>query len=316
MPPSNDFPAHFSSAVKIISTLPCLVILAIILAAHNLFLAIPLLFVLFLAAAYSPRGYRIAEGAVVVRRWIGDVRIPLSSVRDARRATAEDVRGLIRLWASGGLFGYYGVYRSSQLGRSTWYVTNRANAVVLSTLSTPLFISPDEPERFLDAIQAAVPLDPARQSAPPSGTTFERRGSFIRVLAPTLLILGLAVGLLALYYAPGPPSYTLTPESLTIHDRFYPVTLQRESVYVSRIRVVNFDDDPGWRPVRRANGFANAHYSSGWFQTANGETVRMYRAGGTRLVLLPSLGNAAPVLMEARNPEQFIEDIKREWATN
>ena len=28
-----------------------------------------------------------------------------------------------------------------------------------------------------------------------------------------------------LLYSPGPPSYTLTPDALTFHDKFYPVTL-------------------------------------------------------------------------------------------
>ena len=46
----------------------------------------------------------------------------------------------------------------------------------------------------------------------------------------------------------------------------------------------------------RTNGFANAHYASGWFRVASGKTVRMYRAGGTRLVLLPPKGDGAAVL--------------------
>jgi hypothetical protein len=70
-----------------------------------------------LSYGYSPRRYTVSGRSVVVRRMIGDVRIPLDGAREIRAATAEDLEGAIRLWASGGLFGYYGLFRTSKLGR-------------------------------------------------------------------------------------------------------------------------------------------------------------------------------------------------------
>ena len=63
----------------------------------------------------------------------------------------------------------------------------------------------------------------------------------------------------------------------------------------------------------RTNGFANAHYRSGWFRVANGQKVRMYRADGTRLLLLPPKGDGAAVLLEAKDPEQFLDELRRQW---
>jgi len=40
-----------------------------------------------------------------------------------------------------------------------------------------------------------------------------------------IAVLVLAVVAFAFLYSPGPPSYTLAPTSLTIRDRFYPVTM-------------------------------------------------------------------------------------------
>jgi hypothetical protein len=40
---------------------------------------------------------------------------------------------------------------------------------------------------------------------------------------------------------------------------------------------------------------------------ASGHTVRMYRADGKRLVLLPAKGNAAAVLLEVGQPESLRE---------
>lgn len=114
-------------------------------------------------------------------------------------------------------------------------------------------------------------------------------------------------------YSPGPPSYTLTPAALTIHDRFYPVTLRADAVEVSQIRVVDLSADPDWRPTRRTNGFANSHYQSGWFRVANGEKIRLYRSGGQRMVLLPAKTGSAPVLYQAEDPVRFAGEVRAVW---
>jgi Bacterial PH domain len=85
-------------------------------------------------------------------RLIGNVSIPLDGIRAIRKTTADDLRGCIRLWGSGGLFGYYGLFRTSALGKSTWYVTNRRNIVVVITASKTALFSPDDVDAFLAAI--------------------------------------------------------------------------------------------------------------------------------------------------------------------
>jgi hypothetical protein len=85
-------------------------------------------------------------------------------------------------------------------------------------------------------------------------------------------------------YSPGPPSYTLTAEALTIHDRFYPVTLKAEAVDVSQIRVVDITLEPDWRPVLRT--IANGHYPSGWFRVA----------------------------LDVLEPDKFVETVRQEWS--
>ena len=83
---------------------------------------------------------------------------------------------------------------------------------------------------------------------------------------------------------------------------------------VAHIRIVDFAVDTDWRPTARTNGFANAHYRSGWFRVASGQTVRMYRADSKRLVLIPPKGDGVNVLLEASQPERFIEELQRKWA--
>jgi len=114
-------------------------------------------------------------------------------------------------------------------------------------------------------------------------------------------------------YAPGPPIYTLPPQSLTIHDRFYPVTVSAAAVDVANIRVIDLNADKDWRPAARTNGFANSHYRSGWFRVASGRTVRMYQANGGRLVLLPPKGDGNAILLETADPEKFVAEVRQEW---
>jgi hypothetical protein len=89
--------------------------------------------------------------------------------------------------------------------------------------------------------------------------------------------------------------------------------LNAAGVDVEHIRVIDFGVDTEWRPTRRTNGFANPHYRSGWFRVASGKIVRMYRADGTRLVLLPPKGDGAAVLLETREPGKFVVEVRRNW---
>ena len=281
--------------------------LAIVAATHSVVAGCLFALILVGAYAWSPRGYAVSDGSIEVNRLIGTARVPLDGVREVRAATADDFRGCLRLFGNGGLFGYYGRFRTSRLGRSTWYVTNRSKAVVVVTGEKTALFSPDDVERFIAAIGAPTPTPTPVPATQDAGS---RIGTLIGAAVGIVVVAILAFAFL---YSPGPPSYALTPESLTIHDRFYSVTLNRTSVDVEHIRVIDFDVDTEWRPTERTNGFANPHYRSGWFRVASGKTVRMYRAGGTRLVLLPPKGDGAAVLLETREPEKFVAEVRDKW---
>ncbi len=113
-----------------------------------------------IAYAWSPRGYRVAEQSIFVKRLIGEACIPLRGLHEARAATPDDFKWCIRVFGDGGLFGYYGLFRTSKLGTSHWYLTNRRHAVVVITLNRTSLVSPDDQEGFLAAIQMSVPMAP------------------------------------------------------------------------------------------------------------------------------------------------------------
>jgi hypothetical protein len=306
------FSASYDRTTKILSTVLCLGLLAVIFAVQNIILACLSLLIMLLGYAYSPRSYFLEGRSILVTRLAGTARIPLDDVREARRATPDDFRGCIRLWGSGGLFGYYGLFSTAKLGKSTWYVTNRRNCVIVITAAKTVLFSPDDPDGFLTTIRTAVPI-PESPAAPVLSPARSLRSVGI-IVAVVAAIAGVAAAVLATTYAPGVPAYTLTGETLTIHDRFYPVTLHAASVDVSEIRVVDLSRDPEWRLIARTNGFANSHYRSGWFRVASGQKVRLYRANSPRVVLLPPQGDGIPVLYQAANPGKFIGEIRTAWS--
>lgn len=314
MPALNHFSASYDRTTKLISAVVCAFLLLIALLLQQVMFGFVSVLILGLAYAYSPLGYTISEGTIIVRRLIGNVRFPLEDVREARRATSRDLSGAIRLWGNGGLFGYYGLFRTSNLGRCWWYLANRRNIVVVTAASKTALFSPDDVDGFLAAISTWSPVP----TGPGEGVRRSQPRGF-RTSPAMWIGIGVAVAAaaamaFAFMYSPGPPACTLTPDTLSIHDRFYPATIKAAEVDVGHIRVVDITSDTSWRPTMRTNGFANSHYRSGWFRVANGQKVRMYRADGTRLVLLPPKAAGAPVLLEVRNPERFVEDVRREWS--
>jgi len=269
---------------------------------------------LILAACYafSPRGYSVSARSITVRRLIGSVEIPLDSVSEIRAARPEDIRGCVRIFANGGLFGYYGLCRTSKLGKCSWYVTNCGKGVVLVTRAKTLVFSPDDVEGFIGTIQAVASVPDSVKSGPDSYPAKSNAASgqvgVVIVVSVTLLLAALSFT-----YSPGPPKYTITSNGLTIHDWLYPVTLTSADVDVESVRVVDIDEDARWRPMRRTNGVGLPHYHSGWFRLAGGEKVRMYWSDGRRLVLLPPKGEAAPVLLEVSQPAAFIQQVQQAW---
>lgn len=298
--------ARYDRMAKVATPLACAVILGIGLIPHVPAFAWGIAaLIIVLSWAWAPRGYVVGDGFLTVQRPVGSVRIPLDDIREARPAAPGDLSGCIRLMGSGGVFGYFGLFRTSKLGVSRWFVTDRSKAIVVFTSPRTLVLSPADTDGFLKAIGAPAPA-PAI-SVPSGGVGV---GTTIGIVGA---VIGVAAMALTFLYSPGPPLFTLTHDALTIHDRFYAVTLQASAVDAGQIRVIDLAREPEWRSTARTNGFANAHYQSGWFRLANGQKVEMYRAGGDQLVLLPGKDGATTVLYQAREPEQFAAEVRQEW---
>jgi hypothetical protein len=313
---SQSYSASYDLTTRIISAVVCAILLGVAIVTQSAIVAGLGAVLIILSYGYSPRGYSVSGRSIVVKRLIGNVRIPLDGIREIRAATADDLRGCVRLWGNGGLFGYYGLFMTSKLGKSTWYVTSRGKSVVVIAGAKTVVLSPDDVEGFLTTIRASAPAPIVSPGAPLlDSVQYYRAGTSVGKLIGAIIgIAVIAVVGFAMLYSPGPPSYTLTPTSLAIHDRFYAVTLNATEVDVEEIRVVDLTVETNWRPAARTNGFANSHYHSGWFRVGNGQKVRMYWTDSKRLVLLPPRGDGAAVLLETKEPDKFVNEVRKEWS--
>jgi hypothetical protein len=113
--------------------------------------AIVTLAVFVLGAAMAPRGYGIRDGILRIERRIAAIEIPLASIRAVERLPEESLAGSIRTLGSGGFFGYYGRFRNGTLGDYRMYAT-RGGGYVLVRADRPYVLTPDSPDRFIDAL--------------------------------------------------------------------------------------------------------------------------------------------------------------------
>jgi len=115
----------------------------------GVFFFIPLYFLVWL---YHPTGYDLTPDEIILLRATGNVHLLRSEITELRRVEKDELRGTIRTFGVGGLFGYYGRFYNSKLGKMTWFMTNTNNAVLIRMKSGKVYLlSPDDREAFLSS---------------------------------------------------------------------------------------------------------------------------------------------------------------------
>lgn len=99
---------------------------------------------------FSTKGYELNGDAVIVKRVMGKVTLLRNDIESIQAVGRDELRGTLRTFGVGGLFGYYGKFYNSKIGKMTWYMTNTSNAVLIRMKDKKIYlISPDERDAFL-----------------------------------------------------------------------------------------------------------------------------------------------------------------------
>ncbi len=108
-----------------------------------------------MAYAASPLGYAIDNhGLYVERKALKTVKIPLSQITKVRYLPRPALQGAIRVYGTGGLFGWAGRYRIPNLGTVTMHATNLDQLIIIQRrYRKPIVISPADSEAFLAGLR-------------------------------------------------------------------------------------------------------------------------------------------------------------------
>ncbi len=107
----------------------------------------------------TPRRYDIKDRTLTVRTLVARFRYDLTRLSGVRTVSAREVfsGGYFRLFGSGSLFGFYGIFRNANLGIFVAFVTNRRKLVLLQFGRRSFVVSPEAPDAFLRGVQEAAP---------------------------------------------------------------------------------------------------------------------------------------------------------------
>lgn len=159
------YKASLDRTTKIITTIISLLFLGLVVLQIMLYirhhawaplaaaLLLPLIY--FITYLYCPVSYRINTSDIVIHRPGSDIHLLRSDIKHIQLVQKEKLRGTVRLFGVGGLFGYYGQFSNSELGCMTWYATKHRDKMVLIELANNkrIIVTPDEPEQFIAQLE-------------------------------------------------------------------------------------------------------------------------------------------------------------------
>lgn len=94
---------------------------------------------------HRPLGYVIGDGKIIIKRPVKSIILNLKNIRDAYLIRKESMNWMWKTFGNGGLFGFYGDFRSDRYGDMTLYATRRGNYLMLETTDREkIVLTPDD----------------------------------------------------------------------------------------------------------------------------------------------------------------------------
>lgn len=94
---------------------------------------------------FRPLTYVLTADKLVIHRLFSDITISRRDIVTAREVNKGDMGLTIRTFGVGGLFGYFGNFSNTKIGRLTMYATRRNNTVLIETGNKKIILTPDDP---------------------------------------------------------------------------------------------------------------------------------------------------------------------------
>lgn len=108
-----------------------------------------------IAFIFRPISYIILDEFLVIHRPLLDIKIALNEIENMVVLDSQELKGTIRTFGVGGLWGYWGSFANSRIGAMKWYATRMSNAVLITTGNNKkIVLTPDHPELFVKKLKS------------------------------------------------------------------------------------------------------------------------------------------------------------------
>lgn len=116
-----------------------------------------LAFSLIISFIYSTKGYETRGKSLIIKNRFKEIPLVWTDIADVRMVSEEEMKGTLRTFGVGGLFGYYGHYHNSAIGDMTFYATQQKNWVLLHRVNgEAIIITPDDPYKLVYEVKAII----------------------------------------------------------------------------------------------------------------------------------------------------------------
>jgi hypothetical protein len=152
-------------------------------------------------------------------------------------------------------------------------------------------------------ILLALSIDPLIKlfaGKPPFDASFNSWGAW--------LVLPLVAAALTLAYRRR--DLRLDPQQLTIVGTLYTRRVPLSSMRLDRARIVNFDENPDFKPGMKSNGFQMPGFRAGHFHMKDGGKGFCLITDDSRVLVLP-LRDGSSVLISPEQPRALLDELKR-----
>ncbi len=97
-----------------------------------------------------PVSAEITGTGITIHRRINPPTFLFTDIKSISIPDPEDMKGVLRTFGNGGLFGYTGKYWNKKMGSMSWYCTQRRNYIIIDMQNNNrIVITPDDPEGFM-----------------------------------------------------------------------------------------------------------------------------------------------------------------------
>lgn len=102
------------------------------------------------------KGVNVTNEAVIIKKMMGDVTIPLNSI--VRISSKSSMRTDIRIWGISGLYGHIGIFSDKVIGRYHAYVKDGNNLITIETKDDNYVVSCNNAKNVVTILQKSLHL--------------------------------------------------------------------------------------------------------------------------------------------------------------